>query len=251
MFKMFSDTHCHVFSKYYYDVDSLICSFKDNNIRRVIINGYDCVSNNEVLDLIKYDCVYGALGIHPDNIYDYNDDNLRFIENNLLNDKIIAIGEIGLDYFHNNFNKDEQIEMFERFLFLAEKYNKPVIIHCRNASDVLLKILKKHNCYGIIHCFSGSYELACEYIKLGFKLGIGGVVTFKNSKLKDVLSKISINDILLETDSPYLTPEPIRGIFNDPINVNFIGLYLADFYGVSTDEFSRIMEINYNNVFNK
>lgn len=248
---MFSDTHCHIFSKYYYDVNYLIASLNSNNIKRVIVNGYDSESNNEVIDLIKCDSVYGALGIHPDYIGDFNDLNFNFIENNLMNDKIVAIGEIGLDFYHNNMNKDEQLCMFEKFLVLAERYNKPVIIHCRNASDDLLRVLKRHNCYGIIHCFSGSYELACEYIKLGFKLGIGGVITFKNSKLKDVLNRISIDNILLETDSPYLTPEPIRGIFNEPVNVNFVANYIADIYGISISEVARIMEINYNSVFNK
>lgn len=248
---MFSDTHCHIFSKYYYDVNYLIDSLNSNNIKRVIVNGYDYDSNNEVIDLIKNDSVYGALGIHPDNIGDFNDLNFRFIENNLVNNKIVAIGEIGLDFYHNSMNKDEQLCMFERFLDLAERYNKPVIIHCRNASDDLLRVLKRHNCYGIIHCFSGSYELACEYIKLGFKLGIGGVITFKNSKLNDVLKRISIDNILLETDSPYLTPEPIRGIFNEPVNVNFVANYIADIYGISISEVARIMEINYNSVFNK
>ncbi len=248
---MLSDTHCHIFSNYYYNVDDLINSFELNNIKRVIVNGYNKVSNEEVLNLIKYDSVYGALGIHPDNISDYNEFNFKFIEENLMNEKVVAIGEIGLDYYHNSSNKDEQISMFERFLELAEAYNKPVIIHCRNASDDLLRILKSHNCYGVIHCFSGSYELACEYIKLGFKLGIGGVVTFKNSKLKDVLKRISVSDILIETDSPYLTPEPIRGNFNEPLNVNFIAKYLSDIYDISIDDLSDIMELNYNNVFNK
>lgn len=248
---MLSDTHCHIFSNYYYNVDDLINSFELNNIKRVIVNGYNKVSNEEVLNLIKYDSVYGTLGIHPDNISDYNEFNFKFIEENLMNEKVVAIGEIGLDYYHNSSNKDEQISMFERFLELAEAYNKPVIIHCRNASDDLLRILKRHNCYGVIHCFSGSYELACEYIKLGFKLGIGGVVTFKNSKLKDVLKRISVSDILIETDSPYLTPEPIRGNFNEPLNVNFIAKYLSDIYDISIDDLSDIMELNYNNVFNK
>lgn len=248
---MLSDTHCHIFSNYYYNVDDLINSFELNNIKRVIVNGYNKVSNEEVLNLIKYDSVYGALGIHPDNISDYNEFNFKFIEENLMNEKVVAIGEIGLDYYHNSSNKDEQISMFEKFLELAEAYNKPVIIHCRNASDDLLRILKRHNCYGVIHCFSGSYELACEYIKLGFKLGIGGVVTFKNSKLKDVLKRISVSDILIETDSPYLTPEPIRGNFNEPLNVNFIAKYLSDIYDISIDDLSDIMELNYNNVFNK
>lgn len=248
---MFTDVHCHVLSNYYWDVNSIINNLTSNNIKRIIINGYDKNSNLEVVNLISNENVYGALGIHPDNIECYNEENMNYIERNLNNKKIVAIGEIGLDFYHNKDNKEAQIKMLEDFLNLAEKYNVPVIIHCRDATDTLIRILKKHNCRGIIHCFSGSYETACEYVKLGFKLGIGGVVTFKNSNLPSVLKKISIENILLETDSPYLTPVPLRGTYNNPFNVNFVANYLSNLYNISLSELSAILEENYINTFNK
>ena len=125
--------------------------------------------------------------------------------------KVVGVGEIGLDYHYDNTYKEKQRDLFEKQLILAEKYNLPVVIHTRDATEDTINILKKHNSSGIIHCFSGSYETARIYLNLGYKLGIGGVVTFKNSKLPEVLRKISIDDIVLETDSPYLCPEPFRG----------------------------------------
>lgn len=247
---MFTDTHCHVLSDKYYNPLDIIKNLEKDNIKRIIINGFDLESNKEVINLVKYDRVYGALGIHPDNILDFNNDSIKFIENNLGNKKIIAIGEIGLDYYHNKDNKDEQIKMFEYFLDLAEKVSLPVIIHSRDATDDLLRILKRHKCKGIIHCFSGSLETAREYIKLGYKLGIGGVVTFKNCNLKDVLVNIDISNILLETDSPYLAPVPLRGTFNEPVNVNIIADYLCSLYNISLEELANKLEDNFNDLFN-
>lgn len=247
---MFTDTHCHVLSDKYYNPLDIILNLEKDNIKRIIINGFDLKSNKEVINLVNYDRVYGALGIHPDNILAFNNDNVKFIESNLGNKKIIAIGEIGLDYYHNKDNKEEQIKMFEYFLNLAEKVSLPVIIHSRDATDDLLRVLKRHKCKGIIHCFSGSLETAKEYIKLGYKLGIGGVVTFKNCNLKDVLVNIDINNILLETDSPYLAPVPLRGTFNEPVNVNIIADYLCSLYNISLEELANKLEDNFNDLFN-
>lgn len=247
---MFTDTHCHILSDKYYNPLDIILNLERDNIKRIIINGFNFNSNKEVIGLINYDRVYGALGIHPDNINDFNKESIEFICNNLNNKKIIAIGEIGLDYYHNKENKNEQIEMFEYYLNLAEEYNLPVIIHSRDATDDLLRILKKHKCRGIIHCFSGSLETARAYIKLGYKLGIGGVVTFKNCNLKDVLKEIDICNILLETDSPYLAPVPLRGTFNEPVNVNLVADYLCSLYNFSFKELSDKLENNFNDLFN-
>ena len=142
------------------------------------------------------------------------------------------------------------MEMLDYFLELAEKNELPVIIHSREATGDLLELLKKHGCKGIIHCFSGSLETAREYIKLGYKLGIGGVLTFKNCNLKDVLKEIDLKHILLETDSPYLAPVPLRGLPNEPVNLNIIAEYLCSIYNVSSEELARTLEDNFNDVFN-
>lgn len=246
---MITDTHCHVLSDKYFNVYDVIDRLDKDNIKRIIINGYNGKSNREVVSLVNNRNVFGALGVHPDNIEDFTDENIEFIKNNLGNDGIVAIGEIGLDYYHNDLNKDEQIRMFEYFLDLAEEVDLPVIIHNRDATGDMLSILKKHKCKGIIHCFSGSIEVTREYIKMGYKLGIGGVITFKNSKLKDVLKEIGLEHILLETDSPYLTPVPLRGVYNEPYNLNYVFKYLCELFEVSEEELARKLENNYKEVF--
>ena len=246
---MITDTHCHVLSDKYFNVYDVIDRLDKDNIKRIIINGYDGKSNKEVISLVNNKNVFGALGVHPDNIEDFTKENIEFIKNNLGRDGIIAIGEIGLDYYHNDLNKDEQVRMFEYFLDLAEELDLPVIIHNRDATGDMLSILKKHKCKGIIHCFSGSIEVAREYIKMGYKLGIGGVITFKNSKLKDALKEIGLEHILLETDSPYLTPVPLRGVYNEPYNLNYVFKFLCELFEVSEEELARKLENNYKEVF--
>ena len=141
--------------------------------------------------------------------------------------KVKALGEIGLDYYYSRDNREKQILFFEKQLELSKKYDLPVIIHCRNATDDLLRILKKSDVKGVIHCFSGSVETARELIKLGYYLGVGGILTFKNSKLVDVIKSIPIEYILLETDSPFLTPEPFRKYKNEPKYIPIIAEKLA------------------------
>jgi TatD DNase family protein len=175
-----------------------------------------------------------AVGIHPENVYEI--DKVNEIEEILKHEKIYAIGEIGLDYYWNKENKDKQKELLNLQLDLAEKYNLPVIIHNRDAIQDCFDELKKRKLKGVIHCYTGSYEMAKEFIKLGYKLGIGGVLTFKNSKLYELIEKISLDDILLETDSPYLSPEPFRGKTNVPSNVLYIAKRIAEIKNVSLEE---------------
>ncbi len=247
---MFTDSHCHLFSEYYQDIDEIIKISLNNKVNRFINNGCDKKSNEEVISLVKkYENIYGAIGIHPESVTIYNDEDIKFIENNLNNKKIIAIGEIGLDYYYGKENKDEQIKLFEKQLLLALKYNMPVIIHSRDATKDTIDILKKYKVRGVIHSFSGSYETALEYIKLGFLLGINGVITFKNSNLKEVIKKVPINNIVLETDSPYLTPEPFRGKQNNPSHILEIANYVADLYNISIDELAQITNNNLEKIF--
>ena len=247
---MFVDTHCHLYRSYYEDLDDVIDNIKQSEIYRVINNGCDKNSNNEVLELVeKYDLMYGALGIHPESANKYTQEDLDFVEEHIKDNKIVAIGEIGLDYYWVKDNKDKQKELFEYQLKLAEKYNVPVIIHSREATQDTIDILKKYKVKGIIHSFSGSYEVAEIYIKIGFLLGINGVITFKNCNLKDVVEKVGVNNIVLETDSPYLTPVPNRGKRNDPTKVIDIANFIADLKGVSLDELSKVINGNLVNLF--
>ena len=249
---MLIDTHCHLYKEYYEDIDSIIKLSKENNVVYYINNGCDAKSNVEVLESVeKYPSVYGALGIHPENVENYNLDDIKFIEDNLNNKKIVAIGEIGLDYHYSKENKYEQIKLLELQLKLAEKYDMPVIIHSRDATEDTINTLKKYKVKGIIHSFSGSLETAKIYIKMGYLLGINGVVTFKNCNLKDVLKEMPLENIVLETDSPYLTPVPYRGKQNNPSHILDIANFISEIYDLTLDDVSRITTDNVIKLYTK
>ena len=248
---MFTDTHCHLYNEYYEEgIDSIYEKMKESNITRVINNGCDAKSNKEVIELLgKYDWMYGTLGIHPESADTYTEEDLKYVEEHINDPKVVAIGEIGLDYYWTKDNKDKQKELFESQLKLAEKVNKPVVIHSREATQDTIDILGKYNVTGVIHSFSGSYETACVYIKKGFLLGINGVITFKNCNLKDVVEKLDLGNIVLETDSPYLTPVPYRGKRNDPTKVMDIARFIADLKGISLEELSKEINGNLSRLF--
>lgn len=232
------DTHCHLYEEYYDNLNELIIELKEKNIT-IINNGCNKESNNEVLELSKkYNNVYAAIGYHPEDIDVIKDTNLEELESNINN--VVAIGEIGLDYHYRSDNKKEQIALFEKELTLATKYNKPVIIHNRDATEDTYSILKKYKLKGSIHAFSGSYEMAVNYIKLGYKIGIGGVLTFKNSRLKDIIKQLDIHDIVLETDSPYLSPEPERGKINTPLKLKYVVELISEIKNISCEEVCNI-----------
>ena len=249
---MFTDSHCHLYHEYYEDLDSLINESINNKVNRFINDGCDRKSNEEVLKLVSiYDNMYGTLGIHPENVNDYTDADLKFIEDNLNNPKIIAIGEIGLDYHYGKNNKLEQIKLLELQLKMAEKYKMPVVIHSREATLDTLNTLKKYQVKGVIHSFSGSKEIAKEYLKLGYLLGVNGVITFKNANIKEVIKEIPLESLVLETDSPYLTPEPFRGQQNNPSHIIDIAKFLAELKGISLEELSSITNQNLKKYFSK
>lgn len=243
---MFCDTHCHVLSEYYDDIDEILKNAKEAGVSRVINAAYNLESSKEVMALVKkYPEMYGVVGLHPENVEE--DFDYTIFDN--LDKKIVGIGEIGLDYHYTKDNKGKQIEVFERQLDIAEKLNLPVVIHSREAAGDTLEILKRHHNFGVIHSYSGSLEMAREYIKLGFVLGINGVVTFKNCNLKDTLKNIDMNSIVLETDSPYLTPVPFRGTQNNPGKMMNTARFAADIYGVSLSELAEITNQNIKRIF--
>lgn len=245
-----TDSHTHTLPSDVQNYKEIIENLEQNNIKRIIINGYNDETNKEVIKLChKYENVYGALGFHPDNINELTLDSLKFIEENLKNPKILAIGEIGLDYFHNKENKEEQLKLLETFLKMSIKTHKPVIIHNRDATGDLINLLRKYNTKGIIHCFNGSKETAEIFIKLGYKLGIGGVITFKNCKLKEEIKNIVPSAFLLETDAPYLTPEPYRGSQNEPKYLIYTLKVLANSLNLDEEKLSDILESNFHELF--
>lgn len=225
---MFIDTHCHLSKKDYEDISKVIEDNRNADVLRIIISGCTSEDFDETIEIISnYPDVYATIGYHPEEVDNIEEQDLIRLEQLLLLEKIIGIGEIGLDYHYSSENKEKQQQLFEYQLSLAEKYNLPVVIHTRDATNDTINILKKYNVKGIIHCFSGSYETACQYINMGFLLGIGGVITFKNCHLKDTVKKLSLKNIVLETDSPYLSPVPYRGKINSSKNIPIIAEFLA------------------------
>ena len=237
------DTHCHVFLEDYPDIDDVIKRM-DSNI--IIVSGVDDASNKEVLELCsRYDNVYGTLGIHPESASDKYD--LDFVSNHINDPKIVAVGEIGLDYYYTKDNRDAQIDLFCKQIEIAISNNKPIVVHSRDAISDTYDIIKKYDIGSKtdIHCFSSSLEMAREFIKLGCKLGIGGVLTFKNSsKLKEVVSGVDISNLLLETDSPYMTPVPFRGKRNEPYNVFYVAQKISDIKCINIDDVLKITSKN-------
>ena len=249
---MFVDTHAHLYSEYYDNIDFVINDANNRGIKYIINAGIDANSNREVLELSsKYPNLYCVLGVHPEDVDTYYDADLQYIIDNLNNPKVVGIGEIGLDYYYTKENKEKQKEIFCKQLEVAEKYNLPVVVHSREATQDTIDCLKKYKVKGVIHAFSGSLETANIYIKMGFKLGVGGVVTFKNSKLKEVFKEVDISNIVFETDSPYLSPEPLRGRVNNPGNVDHIVIFISEFKNVSIEELSKVSMDNVRYVFDK
>jgi len=241
------DTHCHI--SLTDDIDTLVMDAASNNVEKFIISGCDKRSIRDGLEIIyRYPSIYMTIGFHPDEVDDITDKDIEDLETLIkTNKKIVGIGEIGLDYYHNDMNKERQREYFIKQLELAEKYDLPVVIHSRESIGEIYDILKEHpKLKGVIHCFSGSLEMAKLFIDIGFYLGIGGVITFKNSKLKDVVSELSLDNIVLETDSPYLAPEPYRGHVNYPQNVKIVAQFIRKLKEITLDE---VAEKTTNNVY--
>ncbi|MBQ9853557.1 MAG: TatD family hydrolase [Bacilli bacterium] len=240
------DTHCHISCDDYDDINSLILKLVNAGIKKVIVNGYDMKSNLEVLSLVnKYDIVYGALGFHPNDLDSFNDEDITFLEDHINDDKIVAIGEIGLDYHYDGYDKNKQIYAFKKQLDIAKKNKKPIIVHSRDAIQDTYDILSGYSLTGSIHAFSGSVEMAKQFVNLGYYLGVGGVVTYKNGrKLREVLECIDLEYILLETDSPYLTPEPYRGTKNDSSYIPLIASKIAE---IKECSFEYVVEITTKN----
>ena len=239
---MYMDTHCHITVNDYDDIPSLIDKIKDSGVSKIIVNGCDMQSNIEVLELVKkYDIVYGSLGFHPTELDDFNDEYLSWLDEHIDDEKIVALGEIRLDYHYDNTDKDKEINVFRKQLEIAKKHNKPVIVHSRDAIKDTYDILSEYGLKGSIHCFSGSLEMAREFIKMGYLIGVGGVVTYKNAKnIINVIENIDLEYILLETDSPYMTPEPYRKYKNDSSYIPVIAKKIAELKNVSVEEVGRV-----------
>ncbi|MCR4634850.1 TatD family hydrolase [Butyrivibrio fibrisolvens] len=248
---MIFDTHAHYDDRQFEnDRYSLLDSMKEAGIGTIVNNAADLESVETSLELAhRYDFVYAAVGVHPENAYELDDSKLLWLRDKSHDPKAVAIGEIGLDYHYpDNPDRDTQIKWFRAQLRLALEEKLPVVIHSRDAAADTMEIMKEAASKGIvadIHCYSYSPEQALEYVKMGFYIGVGGVVTFKNGKkLKQTVDKIPLDRILLETDCPYMAPEPFRGSRNSSVYLPYVVKAIADIKGVTPQEVVDITEQN-------
>ena len=241
---MYFESHAHYDDEQFQqDRQALLQCLPQCGIDFVINSGSDLKSSYIGKELSEqYDYIYFAAGVHPHELYDISEDTLEQIRHLAQHKKCVAIGEIGLDYYYDTFPREIQKYWFEKQLLLSKSLHIPVIIHSREASQDCFDIIKKSGVEkGVIHCYSGSLEMAEEYVKMGFLIGIGGVLTFPNAKkLVEVAKKISLEHILIETDSPYLSPVPHRGKRNDSRNLEFIVKKLAEIKGVSPTDVANV-----------
>lgn len=235
------DTHTHINMIENISIDEILENAGKNNVKKLIVPASNAADIDEVFELLqKYDNVYCYLGIHPSEAKDWNDTIEEKIRTLAKSPKVVGIGEIGLDYYWDKSFVELQKDVFIKQIKLANELNLPVNVHDREAHKDTFDILKEHNKNStvIMHCFSGSPEFAAECIKEGWYIAIGGVVTFKNAKkMKEVAGTTPLDRLLLETDSPYLTPVPYRGDENQPAYVKFVA-----------EEIAKIKEISYNEV---
>ena len=238
---MLIDTHCHLSCEDYDDIDLVVNENRENGVGKIIVSACTKDSILECLEYIeKYEDVYLTIGFHPSETETYTNEEINFLRDTVKNNKkIVGIGEIGLDYHYGKDDQLKQIEMFIDQMHLAQELGLPVVIHSRDATEDTIKILKEFpKVTGVIHCFSGSVETAKIYVKMGYKIGIGGVVTFSNSKLFEVVEAIGIKNIVLETDSPYLTPVPFRGKKNSSKYLKYVAEKICNILEISVENVS-------------
>ncbi|MCM1262031.1 MAG: TatD family hydrolase [Butyrivibrio sp.] len=247
---MIFESHAHYDDKAFDgDREALLQSLQLNGIDTVINVGASLESCRKTIELMdKYPFIYGAIGIHPSETGELDEENFKWLKESCRYEKVVAVGEIGLDYHYDEPEHAVQKKWFERQLELAKELELPVVIHSRDAAKDTVDIMKKMHAEktgGVIHCYSYTKETAREYLDIDFYFGIGGVITFKNArKLKEAVEYIPINRILLETDSPYLAPEPNRGRRNSSLNIPYIAQEIAQLKGISYEEVAAITHEN-------
>lgn len=247
------DSHAHLMDeKYNDDLENVIKNAIDNGIEKIINIGYSKETSKQAIELAnKYDFIYATIGMHPDECNEEVD--ISFIKELAKNKKVVAIGEIGLDYHYDDYNKETQKKYFIEQINLANELNLPVVIHSRDADTDMLEILKNNKIKNnfVMHCFSSSVEILKEVLKLGAYISIAGPVTFKNARsLIEVAALVPEDKLMIETDCPYLTPEPNRGKRNEPANVRFTAEKIAELRGITIEELAKITYENTRKFYN-
>lgn len=248
------DSHAHYNDeKFDEDREDVLKSVYNEGITTIINAGYSLESSKKAIEIAqKHEFVYATVGVSPNDIENLPNDYLEQLENMAKNEKIVAIGEIGLDYYWNKENKNLQKQVFENQIKLASKLELPIVIHTREAVMDTLEILKNASTTpkGVFHCCPLNIELVKEALKLGFYISFAGPITFKNSKnAKDIIELVPTEKMLVETDSPYLSPEPVRGTRNDSRNIKYIVQKIADVKQVPIEDLADIIQKNLKNIF--
>jgi TatD DNase family protein len=247
---MLFDTHAHLNAiQYEEDIVEVIQRAKTERVSHIVVVGFDKDTIKRAMELTEqYEMIYAAVGWHPVDAIDMTDEDLEWIKALASHPKVVAIGEMGLDYYWDKSPKDIQMDVFRRQIRLAKEVKLPIIIHNRDATEDVVKILKKENASevgGIMHCFTGSLEVAKQCMDMNFYISFGGPVTFKNAKKpKEVATEIPLERLLIETDCPYLTPHPFRGKRNEPSYVKYIAEQIAELKGLSFEEVAKITSDN-------
>lgn len=243
---MIFDTHAHYDDEAFdSDRDSLLEGMSQKGVALIANMSFNQRSSLMTIGFTKkYPFIYGAIGMHPENGAEFTEDFITFLKDNLNCERIVAVGEIGLDYHWPEPSREVQKDLFIRQLKLASQYNKPVVIHSRDAAADTMEIMKEYadtKNGGVIHCFSYHLQIAREYVDMGFFIGVGGVATFKNSKkLSEVIREIPLERIVIETDCPYMSPEPYRGQRNDSSYLKYVVEKIASIKEIPAEEVERI-----------
>ena len=251
------DTHVHLnFEDYIDDLETVILDAEKAGVSHMVVIGIDEGSSRLAIELSKqYPSLYASVGVHPsesENMFEMQATSTQFIEAMLKDEKVVAIGECGIDLYHEDYNLEYQQHVFKEQIELAKTYQKPLIIHSRSGVRACIDMLKPYQgqVKGVFHCFNGTQEEADEILELGFYIGVNGPITFKNAKdAKDIAMHVPIERLLIETDGPYLSPEPYRGRRNQPANVKYILKTLAQLKNMSEAEVDDITTQNAKNLF--
>lgn len=253
---MFVDTHSHLYlSNFDNDIANVVNNAINNNIKKIYLPNIDSTTIDDMLSLEKNypDIFHSMIGLHPGSVNENYKKELDIVKRELEKGNYVGIGEVGIDLYWDKTYKKEQIDAFNQQVIWAKEYNLPVIIHARDAMDLTIEIIennKSENLNGIFHCFTGNIDQAFRIMKTGFKMGIGGIVTYKNSGLDKVVREIPLEYIVLETDSPYLPPVPFRGKRNESSYLVYIANKIAEIKGLPVEEIEKITTINANKIFN-
>lgn len=253
---MLFDTHVHLNAEQFdEDLEEVISRAREAGVEKMVVVGFDRPTINRAMELIEqYEFLYASIGWHPVDAIDMKDEDLAWIEELSNHPKVVAIGEMGLDYHWDKSPKDVQKEVFRKQIHLAKKVKLPIIIHNRDATQDIMDILREEGAEevgGIMHCFSGSPEIAQECVDMNFYISLGGPVTFKNAKKpKEVAKEIPLEKLLIETDCPYLAPHPNRGKRNEPAYVKLVAEQIAELKEVSLEEVENITTENAKKLFN-